>query len=204
MSLQQVHPQLVKCESEQTMKYIDHLSNLTPRSNMMCIGNHTYVIGQLRRTKTTTEQSILLGSGNIDVFSRMLKDRVLYHSTNYLKSVSGKRNNTHCCYRDETNDSICFGQIELFTTIPTPCALVRQLQPLSTSLINKAGHPCRTSLLYYQQADLLNSYIIPVNSLPDHCSLKVVSIGCIISKVVLVSVLGDNYCVVQPNNIERH
>ena len=29
-TLQQVHPRLVECESERTMRYIDHLSHLTP------------------------------------------------------------------------------------------------------------------------------------------------------------------------------
>ncbi len=204
-TLQQVHSRLVECESEQTMTYIDRVSHLAPRSNMMSIGTHTYVIGQYKVTTPAVEQSTALGyTSNIGIFSRMLKDGVVYHSTSYARSTSGKRNNTHCCYRDESNDSICFGQIELFTTCPTPHAFVRQVHPLITSLINQAGHPCRPSLTHYQQADLLNSYIVPVDLSSDGCQLFAVPVECIISKVVIISVLDNHYCVVQPNNIERH
>ena len=108
------------------MKYIDHLSHLTPRSNMMCIGIHTYVIGQYRISTPTTEQSTALRyTGNIGIFSRLLKDGVLYHSTNYTNSTSGKQNNTHCCYQDKANNRICFRQIEPLTTCPRPHAFVR-------------------------------------------------------------------------------
>ena len=204
-TLQHMHPRLVECESEQTMNYIDHLSNLTPRSNMMSIGSHTYIIGQLKVTKPTTEQAVAFGcADDINVFSKMLKDRVLYHSISYPKSATGKRNNTHCCYRDKINGTIHFGQIELFITSPTPSALVRRLQPSSISLINKAGHPCRTSLRNYQQIDLLSSYIIPLDPYTDHCQLVAVPVSCIISKVLIISVSGNRYCILQPNNIERH
>ena len=187
------------------MNYIDHLSNLTPRSNLMSIGSHTYIIGQLKVTKPTTEQAVAFGcADDINVFSKMLKDRVLYHSISYPKSATGKRNNTHCCYRDEINGTIHFGQIELFITSPTPYALVRRLQPSSISLINKAGHPCRTSLRNYQQIDLLSSYIIPLDPYTDHCQLVAVPVSCIISKVLIISVSGNRYCILQPNNIERH
>ena len=125
------------------MKYIDHLSHLTPKSNMMCIGVHTYVVGHYGVSTATLEQSTALRyTGNIGVFSRMLKDGVLYHSTKYANSSGGKRNNTHCCFRDKANDSIYFGQIELFTTCPRPHAFVRQLRPLGTSILAQAAHPC--------------------------------------------------------------
>ena len=62
-TLQQVHHRLVECESEETPNYIDDLS-------------HTYVVGQLKVMKATTEQAVALGcSGNINVSFRMLKDR---------------------------------------------------------------------------------------------------------------------------------
>ena len=204
-TLQQVHPRLVQCESERTMTYIDRLSHLTPKTNMMCIGVHSYVVGHYRVSTPTIEQSTALRyTGNIGVFSRMLKDGVLYHSTNYVNSTSGKRNNTHCCYQDKANDCISFGQIELFTTCPRPHAFVRPICPLGVSMLTQAGHPCRSSLAIYQQIDLLSAYIVPVN-LSTNCSpLIAVSIDCIISKVVTVSVLDKHYCVVQPNNVERH
>ena len=186
------------------MRYIDYLSHLTPRSNMMCNGVHTYVVGQYRISTPTTEQSTALRyTGNIGIFSRLLKDGVLYHSTNYTNSTSGKRNNTHCCYQDKANNCIYFGQIELFTTCPRPHAFVRPLCPLGTSMLTQAGHPCRSSLAIYQRIDLLSTYIVPVLSTTSS-PLIAVSVDCIISKIVTVSVLDKHYCVVQPNNIERH
>lgn len=79
---------------------------------------------------------------------------------------------------------ICYGRIELFSNTPCPCVLIRQLQQISTSLLEKAGHPCRSSLVEYQGADLLSSYIVPVNNITivDHSSPTAVSIDSIISK----------------------
>ena len=66
-------------------------------------------------------------------------------------------------------------------------------------MLTQAGHPCRSSLAIYQQIDLLSAYIVPVNLSTSSSSLFL-----LIAKVVTVSVLDKHYCVVQPNNIERH
>ena len=113
------------------------------------------------------QSTALRYTGNIGIFSRLLKDGVLYHSTSYTNSTSGKRNNTHCCYQDKANNHICFGQIELFTTCLRPHAFVRPLCLLGASMLTQAGHPCRSSLAIYQH--LLSAYIVPV-SLSTNCS----------------------------------
>lgn len=93
----------------------------------------------------------------------------------------------------------------MFSNTPKPCAFIRKLEPLATSLMEKSGHPCRRVLKQYQDADLLSSYIVPVDiSSVDHNSLTVVPIDSIISKVCVIPVGNICYCIIQPNNIERH
>ena len=81
---------------------------------------------------------------------------------------------------------------------------MRQLRPLGTSILAEAAYPCRSSLAIYQQIDSLNTYIVLVNISTDCCDLIAVPIDCIISKVVTISISENHYCVVQPNNNERH
>jgi hypothetical protein len=166
---------------------------------MKCIGNHTYVVGKQKIVVPTAEQSIALAfDDNIEVFSRLFKDGVLYYSSSWKQG--NKRDNIHCAYNDGTGEK-CFGIIEIFTSTPKPCAFIRQLTAPPTTLINEAGHPCRTCLTYYQQVDLLDSYITPVKV---STNLSAVPIDSIISKAVIISVSQRQYCIVHPNNIEHH
>lgn len=74
-ALQQIHMQLLQCESEKTLNYLNHSSRLMTRRDMVCVGVHSYAIGQCKVTKPTTEQSVALANtGNIRIFLRMLKD----------------------------------------------------------------------------------------------------------------------------------
>ena len=107
---------------------------------------------------------------------------MIYHSSSYLRLGVHKRDDTYCRFYNFNSNSICLGQIELFTTTP-PLAFARQLSPCNTSLINKAGHPCRPALEPYQTADLLSLCIIPVN-----CQLLAVPVDCILAKVAMVMV----------------
>lgn len=73
-TLQQVHKQLVECESEMTMNYLHGLTP-RPRPSMMCIGSHTYILGQCTIIVPTTNLSAALNvTGNIEVFTRLYKD----------------------------------------------------------------------------------------------------------------------------------
>ncbi len=202
-TLQHIHKQLVEFESENTLNYLQS-GYVIPKHGKFSIGQRSYIIGQLKRTKPTIEQSTALGSfGNIEIFLRLLKDGILYHSRSYKKSCGGKRDNIHCRYKNEYGD-ICLGEIEIFTITPHPSALIHQLQPLRRSLISKAGNPCRSCLTKYQEVDLLNLFIIPVDLGTNTSPLQVVPIDSIIHKVCIVSVHNKCYCVVQPNSIERH
>ncbi len=204
ITLQRVYKQLFERESEYTMNYINSLSRLAPKSNMRSIGSHMYIVGNCKAVPPTLEQAAALICGNsIEIFSRLLKNGILYYSQDYKRSNLIKRDNTICYYQD-TNGQYCFGAIDLFTTTPEPIAFIRQIITLQTTLINKAGHPCRSLLSVYQQADLLDSYITPVDLPTNSTQLSAVPIASIVSKAVIISVSGCHYCVVQPNNIERH
>ena len=199
-TLQQVRKRLLTCENENTVQYLNYLTNLTPRSNMIKVGMHSYIVGQRKVTSQTPEESSIFGC--TEIFFRLLKDGVMYYSTRY--NPNGKRDNSHCCYHDNMDGSLQFGQIQVFTNSRIPCALVKKLHPLSPSIINKAGHPCRSVLSDYQQADLLNNYMFPVELPTENFPLVAVPIHCIISKLVIISSSNACYCVKQPNSFERH
>ena len=79
---------------------------------------------------------------------------------------------------------------------------MKQLEGFDQSIMNQAGHPCRPSLQIYKETDLLNHYIVPV----QHATTNVceISLQQIVSKVFIVTVLGNYYCILQPNSIEYH
>ena len=191
------------------MTFIDGVSHIAPRSNMTLIFEHTYIVGQFRTSAPTTDQAEALGHENAMVsFTRLFKDGILYHSTSYTRGSGGKRNNTICSFRGTTDDTIRFGQIELFVRSPIPSALLHEFHPLADSLLNKAGHPCRSSLVVYQQVDLLSSFIIPVGEITARNQLISIPIEHIHGKVVLISTTTartiTRYVIQQPNSYEHH
>ena len=209
-TLEQVRTKLVEFDSQQTVSYIEQLSHLPPRSNMTSIGTHTYIVGKCKLIKVTTEMSAAIGHGAFDhevkVFGRMFKDGVMYYSNSYT-SINSKRDNTYCCYQESSDNGETrrhFGHIKLFLLSPSPHALLAPVTPMQPTLINKAGHPCRESLVPYQEVDLLNSYIVPVALPTSQSQLTLIPVHCIVSKVVLVFVHGNHYIIIQPNTIERH
>ena len=172
------------------------------KSNMTNIGRHTYIIGKQTTTVPTQEQASALGSsGNILVFLRMQKNGVVFHARRYSRALTGKRNNTYCCFHRE--GAIHFGAIELFVFSSTPCALIRKIHIAQTSLLNLAGYPSRPSLLAYRQVDLLRHHIAPVD-LSVTTPLVAVPLENVLSKVVFVNAFGLSCCIMQPNTIERH
>jgi len=93
-------------------------------------------------------------------------------------------------------DKIEFGRIKCFGLTPVPSAFIQLLLQSNTSLMAKAGNPCRSSLLQYKEVDLLSSNIVPVVLTEQ---LIVVPIKSIISKVFAVVRDKQLYCIVQPN-----
>ena len=204
-TMQEFHQKMVVNESEETVNYINTTNHQSPRSNMLCIGNHIYIVGKHKVMTPNAEQSVALGGyvNKIEVFSRLLKDRILYYSTTYERSMQGKRDNTHCSFRDNARKTVSFGRIQSFTNNPGPYALVRKLKQLEPTLIKRAGLPCREQLNPYQQVDILDNYITPVELDPDS-QLQAVPIDHIISPSIIVSVKGVHYCIMQTNIVEHY
>lgn len=94
-SLQHILVKLAQYESERTISYFE--SGHAVARHSQNIGQRCYIVGKLQIIKPTTIQSTALGSSsNIEVFLRLLKDGIMYHSKSYKRSCEGKRDNIHC------------------------------------------------------------------------------------------------------------
>lgn len=172
------------------------------RTNTTEIGSRMYIVGWITAQKPTQEQATALGSTSIlGTFLRLSKCGVMYHYRNYPRVLKGKRRNTFCCYTIDSIENL--GEVKLFVMSPQHCALIRNIMPLSTMPIYKAGNPSRPALSTYIHADLLKNFIIPVDTI-NLQTLKVIPVDCIMSKVVFVNSFDQTYCVKQPNILERH
>lgn len=94
-----------------------------------------------------------------------LFQQIIYSTASYRRNAKqvAKRDNSHSCYVDSSNNSHCFGVIELFTSAPKPCVLLCLLHRTQQTLLQSAGHPCREVLKQYKQVDLLSSYMVLVD-----------------------------------------
>ena len=79
--------------------------------------------------------------------------------TKLYKHYDALRDNTVCIFKDE-DDFSEFGVIDLFTAGVDPTVLVYKMTCLNDAILS--GHPCRHSLLDYQEANLLVKYVVPV------------------------------------------
>lgn len=199
-TLQYVQKELHDKESPMVFNYINGQEMNSLRSNMLSLGDHTYAVGKrVMKTLSLEESTASLRHGLIEVFYRLYKNNSIYYSTDYGKTSERKRDNTYCSFMHK--DQIEFGRIKFFGLTPVPSVFIQLLLQSNTSLMTRAGNPCRSSLLQYKEVDLLSSYIVPVDLTEQ---LIVVPIKSIISKVFVVVRDKQLYCIVQPNTFERH
>lgn len=199
-TMQLVTRQLQLHESDETMGYLISSSNRWPNKVSICEGIH--IVGKTVTKKPSLEESAAISCNEetIEVFYRMYSKGVIFHSTSYSR-CSGKRDNSNCCFFNSAGRSISIGQIVLFIKHPQPLVLLNCYKKLDQSITKSAGNPCRSSLSRYQEIDLLDSYIMPVEL--DR-TLIAVPITSIISKIVIVCQENKLFCVIQPNSFERH
>lgn len=79
------------------------------------------------------------------------------------------RNDTVCIFKED--GAIQFGLIDLFIAAKPeeiPTALIYKMNCEGESILQRAGHPCRTELLEYQEANLLGNVIVLLNSNMHH------------------------------------
>ena len=98
------------------------MSHQQIQRKMMELDDHTYAVGKLQLITLGEEAGTLgLDRGTaVQAFTRLYKDRILYHSAAYPCS-DGKRDDTMCVYHWE--GQICYGQIMVFAVTPEQCKL---------------------------------------------------------------------------------
>ena len=168
---------------------------------MECISDHAYIVGITKQIKLSSEQSRALHVTSARVLYRLYKDGILYYANEYCKD-SGKRNNTVCSFLDDDN-RLCFGQIELFIVEPVSSALIYQYH-LNSTVMQEAGHSCRSVLEPYKEVDLLSCFIHLCKEPPLSSALLAVNIERILAKAILIKTLTRNFLISNPNNFERH
>ena len=192
-TLQTVHTQLSKCESEEVLEYLAN-----PYRTCLCswaLQGYLCFYGTVYCTWMQWQYRCLLQNAQLRVVSCttvLLTPELPVASATILTVVIGTA---------QTIPSIS-DKYSFLLVLQNHTHLYVRLNPLDTTMMNQAGHPCRTSHLHYQEADLLSMYIVPVDISTELSPLRAVSVNNIMSKLVLVSVSDRHYCVVQPNRIE--
>ena len=145
-------------ESPEVLDFLDLVNHHTERKNMTRIASDTYIVGKLQCFQPTAEELQVIGTANtvVQMFSRLCKEGVLYHSLRWIRDT--KRNNTICCFENDSG-STSFGEIEYMylTAASQPWVLVRVLQPTAQSITSQAGQPCRPALELYTKT--VDNYI---------------------------------------------
>ena len=126
---------------------------------MICIGEHIYIVGQIKVTVATEEQrSALHCHGLLEIFSRLFKGGTIYHLTSFSRGTRGKWDNTVCIYSTSEKQRN-FGRIETFVNTSPPQALIRTLSHSQESILQQAGPPFKPALALYKDVDLLATFI---------------------------------------------
>lgn len=95
ITLQLLHPTLTMHEDDATMRFIDHVTNAVPRSNMTLICDHTYIIGPCKATTLTPNK--------VEHFIAMLTVCVI-HSQNFLEREL-------CMHQFQETEMVCYEMI---------------------------------------------------------------------------------------------
>ena len=188
-----------------TMQLIRHnLSTLSNTRNMSQLGDHCYIVGSTAKTILTEKQKYAIDTNqeyNI-VFYRLHKAGVTYYSTSYVNDQNFKRENTICSFTNGRDTIHHYGQIDLFVADPRPVALIKLYCIESISIMQSAGHPCRSKLCIHKETDFLSTIINPVTFASSH--LIAVSVENITGKPVTVKMDETTYLINQPNVYEHH
>ena len=85
-------------------------------------------------------------------------------------------------------------------------ALVREMKSSSSTLLTRAGNPCRQILNEYQRVDYLDSFYKEVLAASDSSDLKAIPVAAITGKAIQIQLCNSDYKYVikQPNHYERH
>ena len=205
-TLQLLHPLLLKRESIEVLEFLNAMNGNTPRRGMQQVGEHTYTLGKKMRRQASTVECELLGipPGQIETFARVFHNGTTYHSASYFKG-KGKRNNQVCYFNMEGRK---FGDIQFFTLIPDvdPVAVIKVFEPSDSTILKRAGHPCRLILEQYKDIDFLSTFVHEIKSPEEHSHLMAVPITEIEGKAVHLQLQNSSfdYVLKQPNTYEHN
>ena len=205
-TLQLIQPILQEQESDETLKLLQYFGGDAPRRNMKQVGDSTYAVGKIEQKELTRiEKQVLrtFSGSSVQSCTRIFHQGTLYHSRRYAKGL-GKRDSTICSFMEGGLQK--FGQIEFFPLIPEPMALVREMKSSPSTLLTRAGNPCRQVLDEYQRVDYLDSIFKEVRATSDVSDLKAIPVAAISGKAIQIHLYNSdyNYVLKQPNHYERH
>ena len=181
--------------------YKDH-----QRSNMELLGNHVYAVGKTTMLALTSEEENALqfletARENVQGFTRLLKDGVIYHSTAYGRHDCNKRNNTFCQYLSLEDGGLKFGQIKTFLLGQKPLALINEISSTSGYLGENVGNASYQRLNKHRHINI-TSTLVQSFSLTER--IKAVPIENIKKKSVIIRVGTNKYISALPNLYEYH
>ena len=205
-TLKLIHPMLQEHKSEETLEILQSFGGDAPRRNMRQVGDNTYTVGKVepKKLSSTERQALQIHADScVQSCSRMFHQGTLYHSTRYAKGF-GKRDSTICSFLDGHQQK--FGQIQCFCLNPQPIALVLEMKESPSTLLTRAGNPCREVLNEYKRINYLNIIFQEVYATPESMELKAIPVSTITGKAIQIHLYNSNYDYVlkQPNNYEHH
>ena len=180
------------------------------RQNMNELSEHVYAIGKICHHKLTSAERVAIATcagldplncDTVPAISRVMKDRVLYHTR--MHSTGGARNNRVCMFH--TADEQGFALIDILP-LTQPIAVVKVYKLDTTSILGSI-HPPRTRELQESNCDeQLSKYLIQVKELSLVSTLKAITLSDIKKKCLHISIKGQsmNYIGVVPNPYEHH
>lgn len=127
------------------------------------------------------------------VYSHVPKCSIKVHSItlqdNYAKGF-GKRDSTICSFLDGHQQK--FGQIQCFCLNPQPIALVLEMKESPSTLLTRAGNPCREVLNEYKRINYLNIIFQEVYATPESMELKAIQVSTITGKAIQIHLYNSN------------
>lgn len=176
----------------------------TPKRGMQQVSEHTYTLGKMIQRHASTDECELLNipRGLLQIYTRVFHNGTIYHSASYFKG-QGKRNNQICYFSSEGRK---FGEIQFFTLNPNPAAVIKVFEPSGSTILQRAGNPCRPILEDYKEIDFLSTFVHEIKFPKEHSYLMVIPISRIEGKAVHLQLENSlfDYVLTQPNTYEHN
>ncbi len=166
---------------------------------MTLISPGIYSIGKMQTGGFTQNEMSALQTVSTAATSILSFDKLYFkESILYSSHFKGKRNSSICSFLESGEKK--YGVIQKFILSP-PLALIKPFKQTSSSLLSRAGNPCRETLQCYANADLLSTFIVEV-----YHELCAIPLSSLCNKCVIISFPDSirSFVINIPNNYEHH